>query len=214
MRHTSRYCYKSRLLCAFAVAVISAQALAHSDAAPPSKQLSEQEKIQRLLTFVEKSEVTFIRNGVEYAPKDAAAHMRYKLDYAGKRVKTAEQFIQHIASKSSVSGKPYMVRTKDGKEMEAGKWLGDELARLEVSATVRPSTGNDAPLDEKTASQIALGEAAKRMKVEKESLRAISAEEHDGVWTVTVARQPETPGGHCTVEVSAKGEIVKYVPGR
>ena len=37
-----------------------------------------------------------------------------KLDKAGDKVKSAKDFIDGIASKSSISGKPYQIRKSDG----------------------------------------------------------------------------------------------------
>src|SRR5687767_4422768 len=83
--------------------------------------VSERQKIEALIEHVANLEkAVFIRNGNEYSPSDAADHMRTKLDYAGSRVKTALQFIEHIASTSSVSGEPYLIRFDDGREVESG----------------------------------------------------------------------------------------------
>lgn len=56
----------------------------------------------------------FIRNGTEYDTDAAASHLRMKLGKAGDRVKTAEDFINGLVSKSSISGKPYQIRKSDG----------------------------------------------------------------------------------------------------
>ncbi len=88
-----------------------------------------QEEIDHLLAFVEKSDVRFIRNGSEHSAKESADHLRDKLGRAGDRVKTAEDFIVGIASKSYLSGKSYLVKTPDGKERPTGLWLSEELTR-------------------------------------------------------------------------------------
>lgn len=85
-------------------------------------------EIEFLLKYVEGANVRFIRNGAEYGPKEAADHLRQKLSSAGERVKTAEDFIEGLASKSSVSGKPYLIKTADGKIVPAAEWLGKALA--------------------------------------------------------------------------------------
>jgi hypothetical protein len=76
-----------------------------------------------LLTLIELSDATFIRNDREHDGPAAAAHLRGKLRQAGRQQFTADQFIEQVASRSSTSGKPYKIRLKDGKEMELGTWL-------------------------------------------------------------------------------------------
>ena len=80
-----------------------------------AREAKENARIEHLISSVEKlSGATFIRNGTEYDPKKAGSHMRMKLDKAGHKVKTAENFIDGIAAKSSSSGKPYQIRKSDG----------------------------------------------------------------------------------------------------
>jgi hypothetical protein len=74
----------------------------------------------------------FIRNGTEYSCADAAKFLRGKLGSMGADVTTARDFIERIASKSSVSGKPYHVKFADGRLMPAAQFLSDELARMEA----------------------------------------------------------------------------------
>ena len=99
---------------------------------PEQKELTEDQKIDSLITAVEKlKDARFIRNGKEYDCAAAADHMRRKRKVAGDKVKTARDFIAGIASKSSRSGKPYMIKFKDGKEMTSEAFLTKELEKLE-----------------------------------------------------------------------------------
>lgn len=80
-----------------------------------AREAKESARIEHLISSVEKlSGSKFIRNGTEYDPKKAGSHLRMKLDKAGDKVKTAENFIDGIAAKSSTSGKPYQIRNSDG----------------------------------------------------------------------------------------------------
>lgn len=80
-----------------------------------AREAREKARIEHLISSVEKlSGAKFIRNGTEYDPKKAGEHLRMKLGKAGDKVKTAENFIDGIAAKSSVSGKPYKIRKPDG----------------------------------------------------------------------------------------------------
>jgi hypothetical protein len=94
--------------------------------------LTEDQKIDRLITYVRSlKDVTFIRNGSEYSSKKAAEHLESKRKYAGKNIKSARQFIKDIASKSSMTGKTYQIRFKDGKTYPSETIFTRELERIE-----------------------------------------------------------------------------------
>ena len=102
-----------------------------SAAAPPPR---EQARIDKLIRHVETQKgMTFIRNGTEYSCADAARFLRGKMDSMGAEVATAREFIDRIATKSSMSGEPYQVRFHDGRLIPAAQFLGDELKRLEAA---------------------------------------------------------------------------------
>ncbi len=88
-------------------------------------------EIDELINFVQTSDVRFIRNGQEYSAAEGANHLRHKLSRAGDRVKTTDDFITGIASKSYLSGKPYLVKFADGKTQPAGDWLRAHLAQTQ-----------------------------------------------------------------------------------
>jgi hypothetical protein len=94
--------------------------------------VTEREKIERLLAAIESAEGdVFIRNGVEHAAEDAAEHLRSKWQAAGEQIKTAEEFIDKIATKSSLSGEAYRVRRADGTEVLASDYLREKLSGIE-----------------------------------------------------------------------------------
>jgi hypothetical protein len=94
---------------------------------------SESAKIEQLLSAVEAAEAdVFIRNGTEHSAKEAAEHLRTKWTTAGDKITTARQFIDEIASESSLSGEPYRVRRADGTEVSASEYLRDKLERIEA----------------------------------------------------------------------------------
>ena len=78
----------------------------------------------------------FIRNGTEHDSAKAAAHLRRKLGAAGKRVRTADQFITYLATGSSITGKPYKIRFADGRTVESAQFFREQLRRIEA----RPAT--------------------------------------------------------------------------
>lgn len=90
--------------------------------------LTEKQKIAALLDTITTSKIEFIRSGQAYSPARARAHMEFKLGRAGDRIKTAEQFIEYIATRSYLTGSPYLIRFPDGKTVPAGSWLRQKLA--------------------------------------------------------------------------------------
>jgi len=86
-------------------------------------------EIAQLLKYIENSDCIFIRNGKEYGSSQSKNHLELKYKHAKRWIKTTEDFIRHIATKSSLSGRPYMVNC-DGQEMPSSKWLKKELFRI------------------------------------------------------------------------------------
>ncbi len=87
------------------------------------------EEIASLLLFIEQSECTFIRNGKHYDALKAREHIEKKYTYYKERITTPEDFILYSATKSSITGEPYMVIC-NGVNMVTSDWLNAELAEL------------------------------------------------------------------------------------
>jgi hypothetical protein len=100
---------------------------------PSDEELTEQEKIEALIKHVEGlKDSKFVRNGKEYDAETAGRFLRGKWKAREKDVKTASDFIEHVGSESSTTGKPYMIRLKGGKEMKSADYLRAELKKLET----------------------------------------------------------------------------------
>ncbi len=91
----------------------------------------ESAKIEYLIERIRHSQYNFIRNNVPYDATHAAEHLSWKYGLARKRIKTADDFIQLVATKSIESGLPYLVKLPDGKTYATGDVLTNELHRLE-----------------------------------------------------------------------------------
>ena len=78
--------------------------------------------IQYLLSFIDQSECVFIRNGTEYDARDARKHIERKYRHLESRLNSADDFIEHAASKSSFSGKAYQLRCGD-QQLTTRQWL-------------------------------------------------------------------------------------------
>jgi hypothetical protein len=89
--------------------------------------LAENIEIQHLLTFVQQTNCKYERNGSQHNGVDAVAHIKKKYDYFEDDIKTAEDFIELSATKSTISGKEYQVHCPNKKAMTSRQWLLDEL---------------------------------------------------------------------------------------
>ena len=90
-------------------------------------------RVERLIEHVgAQAGIRFVRNGEEFDAPSAARHLRMKLERAGERVRTVDEFIDGVASRSWLSGRPYLVRLPDGRELQAADWLRGELRRIEA----------------------------------------------------------------------------------
>jgi hypothetical protein len=94
--------------------------------APAAGRASDAERIQAAIAKVESSGHTFIRNGEEHAAKEAADHLRRKLEGAGEQVKTFDEFVEHVATRSKISGEEYHVKLKDGSSKPLREWIRQE----------------------------------------------------------------------------------------
>jgi hypothetical protein len=90
--------------------------------------------IQHLISYVAESGVRFFRNAKEYTPKEAADHMSNKYRHFRDDVETPEDFIELCATKSLLSGKPYLVIDSQGVEFTTSAWLRSELALYRAGA--------------------------------------------------------------------------------
>lgn len=96
------------------------------------KTITEEQKIVQLIAYIEHlPNAKFVRNGSSYSAKEAADHLRKKYNYAKDDIKTAQQFIDQLASKSSMSGKAYTIEFADGKVITSGDLLRKKLAEIE-----------------------------------------------------------------------------------
>jgi hypothetical protein len=84
-------------------------------------------EIDHLLNFIAGSPCAFIRNGVAYDGAQAVDHIKDKHEHFREDIHSAEDFIALAATRSAMSGKPYLVRC-DAAELPAAEWLTRELS--------------------------------------------------------------------------------------
>jgi hypothetical protein len=101
-------------------------------ATPPPPEMV---RIERLLNHIgTRRDMRMVRNGSVYDPDMAVTFLRRKLSSMGDDIKTAEEFIDRIATRSSTTGQLYWVRLPDGRDVPAGDFLRVELVRLDKAA--------------------------------------------------------------------------------
>lgn len=99
---------------------------------------TQEARVDAMLTELGKqTSLVFLRNGSEHTAAEAASHLRLKLSKTRKRVDTAEQFIDHVASKSSISGKPYEVKIPEKGTERADVFLHALLKKVDAEG-VKP----------------------------------------------------------------------------
>jgi hypothetical protein len=100
----------------------------------PSWALSDEEsqRIEKFLTVLSaQSDLIFIRNGSEYKLNKAVSHLKRKLKQTRRRLQTAEEFIDQVASTSSISGQPYYIRKQGGQNEPAGPYFRQLLIQAD-----------------------------------------------------------------------------------
>lgn len=90
----------------------------------------ENTRIEGLISHIENlKDAKFVRNGSNYDSKDAAKFLRGKWHSKEKEIKTAEEFIEKVASVSSTTGKPYLIKFNDGPEVKCSDYLKEQLRK-------------------------------------------------------------------------------------
>lgn len=93
------------------------------------------DEIDYLIGKVGKSSCIFIRNGKRYSRREARAHLSSKRRRNAHLIDSTEEFIEKIASKSAISGKPYLIRCRGQAEQTAGEWFSTLLGTYRESAS-------------------------------------------------------------------------------
>ncbi len=119
------------MLLATALTATFAPAFVKADPLPPAAKA----EVAALLDKLTASSCHFNRNGDWHSAAEAKTHLERKLNYLEDKnlVKTAEQFIDLGASRSSMSGKPYLVRCGGTAPVESKTWLTRELATVRAA---------------------------------------------------------------------------------
>lgn len=94
---------------------------------------STEDEIAHLLKFVELTECKYERNGTRHKGAEAVKHINKKYQYYLDDIKSTEDFIKYSATKSTMSGKHYIIHCPDNTVMKSRDWLLIELKRYRKS---------------------------------------------------------------------------------
>lgn len=99
---------------------------------------AEKSTIESLLSHIGGlTDAKFIRNGKEYDAKSAAKFLRGKWEANEKNIHSATDFITVAATKSSTSGKPYLIQLKGQPATPCGEYLTAKLKKMSEDKAVR-----------------------------------------------------------------------------
>ncbi len=93
-------------------------------------------EVDRLLAYVKNSGCIINRNGTDYPAKEGINHIRKKYDYFREDISNTEDFIRLAASRSTLSGKDYIVKCAGETAIKTHDWLLAELKRLRAALII------------------------------------------------------------------------------
>jgi hypothetical protein len=128
MRRSREVTLRIVLVAVVSLALATPRPVLADEAAPVGV---EQRTIEALIESVAHlTDATFLRNGKSYPSSSAARFLREKWRSRQSEVRSAEDFIDRVASSSSTTGKPYLIRFANGREVSSAEYLRGELAKL------------------------------------------------------------------------------------
>lgn len=84
------------------------------------------EEISYLLSVLTTDGCSFVSNDISYSGREFEQHLRSKLRLNDDLIASADDYIEKIATRSAVSGQPY-VAVCDGKLKITKEWFGELL---------------------------------------------------------------------------------------
>lgn len=95
-------------------------------------------EIGHLLSYLERSECKFFRNGRWHNGQEARAHLEKKYRYLRRRdsITTTEDFIEQVATGSRMSSQFYQVQCDGAELVPSALWLRTELIRFRQALSV------------------------------------------------------------------------------
>ncbi len=89
--------------------------------------LEQRHEVDHLINYVKTTSCQMNRNGQFHAGPAALAHIQKKYSYFKDKIRSTEQFIELSATKSTMSGKYYVVKCGNNQPIKTKDWLLREL---------------------------------------------------------------------------------------
>jgi hypothetical protein len=126
--------HRTALCSAITITLIGIGLVSLVAAATPT---TAQTEVEYLLSAVANSGCEFNRNGEWYDSQKASAHLRAKYNalVALGHFATAMDFIEGVATKSSLTGRAYLIRCAGAGPVPTDQWLREALARYRRCAS-------------------------------------------------------------------------------
>jgi hypothetical protein len=115
-------------LLALLIALTSSASLLEGQATSEQPPADIEATIGYLIDVVAASEHTFLRNSTRYSAAQAAQHLQRKYQHFRDEIHTVDDFIELAASRSLLTGKPYLVIDTAGISTPTGEWLHQVLS--------------------------------------------------------------------------------------
>ena len=116
----------------FLAIVLLVTSIANADVPPET-----QHEVQHLINFVSNSSCQMVRNGTYHDGPEAIKHIQKKYKYYRDDIRTTEQFIEYSATKSTLSGKYYLVKCGSQNPVKTRDWLLQELKKYRAKQSSR-----------------------------------------------------------------------------
>ena len=94
-------------------------------------------EVEHLIKFVRNTDCQLERNSEFYSGEEVTAHILKKYDYFREEINSTEKFIELSASKSVISGKPYIAHCNNSEPVNGRAWLLKELQRYRESVKLK-----------------------------------------------------------------------------
>ena len=116
----------------YTLAVVAILSIATSSAWAEEQTVTVE--VNYLINAVSDSGCNFMRNDKKHTASEAVDHLQMKAKRGKRYYDTADEFIDRIASKSSWSGKPYMIQCAGKPAVAAADWFSRILVDFRASS--------------------------------------------------------------------------------
>jgi len=131
---------RMKSLLALLIALTGSASLLEAQATTRQPPADIEVAIGYLIDVVATSEHTFLRNSTRYSAAQAAQHLQRKYQHFRDEIHTVDDFIELAASRSLLTGKPYLVIDTAGISTPTSQWLQQVLSDYCAQRAADPVT--------------------------------------------------------------------------